>query len=289
MCNETAGVEKFIDTARNEIEQLAVKPEEASDILAALNRLEETLHRLGAISNPEPIIQHWHFIQYGSAVLDYFDERTTPDGLSVAGGRWVYKHVSMTEVISIIRKLERFLNELDMHYRVVIGLPDRDSQIIGSAIAQRLDIPFKEANEDILCQQHSLVVTADNRHIVNPALGEVLQNQTLFSFNLNWLSEALHTPDVVGLMTQVCALPWSGGNIQMNTETGEKKVEKPDNRPVPQIVQDLVSTEPDMDPKFPEIIDFYKKVAPHLKAAGKSGSRRLPFRTDSPVPGSYFH
>jgi hypothetical protein len=123
---------------------------------------------------------------------------------------------------------------------------------------------------------------------VHPELGEVLENQTLFSLNLHWLSDAYCTPDVVGLMTQTYVMPWAGGHMRVDPDTQEMITTEPDGRPVPEIVQELVSTEAATDPGFAEIMDFYKKVKTYLKGANKGGRRRLPFRTDSPIPGAHF-
>lgn len=288
LCNETEGVEDYIKSARRDIQQSTLDTEVTENCMTALDKLDEVLQRLVMISKPKPIIQHWHFIQYGSAVLDYFDDRVDPDGLSVAGGRWVATWGSMGQVISIIRKLELFLKELDQHPRVVLGLPDRDSQIISHAVAQVLGIPYEEVTENNIAQPDSLVVTADNRQIVHPELEEVLENQTLFSFNLHWLSDASCTPDVVGLMTQTYVMPWAGGHMRVDPKTQEVTTTEPDARPAPEIVQELVSTEAVEDPRFAEIMDFYKKVKPYLKGARNGSGRRLPFRTDSPIPGARF-
>jgi tetratricopeptide (TPR) repeat protein len=162
LCNETEGVEDYIVSARRDIPSSKLDAEVIESCMVALDKLEEVLRRLIVISKPKPIIQHWHFIQYGSAVLDYFDDRVDPNGLSVAGGRWVATWGSIGEVISIIRKLELFLKELDRHPQVVLGLPDRDSQIISHAVSQVLGIPCEEATENNIARPDSLVVAADN-------------------------------------------------------------------------------------------------------------------------------
>ncbi|MBN1486776.1 MAG: hypothetical protein JW981_03985, partial [Anaerolineae bacterium] len=288
LCNQFQDVAEFVNNGRKSVMMVNVDEETRSGVLFALNKLEEVQNRLRAFPNPEPLIQHWHFIQYGAAILDYFDNRTADEGLSVAGGRWVAFWASYANILMVLYKLRRYLEVLDRYPLHVAGLEDRDSEIIGRAAAGVLDLPFVFATREIMQEPDVLIVAFDNRQLRFTELQYVEKAQTLFALNLHWLLDAGPTPDVAGVMSQSYSPPWSGDMLRIDPETRKMTRSEPDTRPVVQIVADLLAAEPETDPRFDEIMDFYRIRAEYLKGGSKDTRIRLPFRTDSPIPGSYF-
>lgn len=285
LCGEPKGIREFVDLAKEDLPDV---PFDTARMLQAINELDESLRRLSTLGQPQAVVRDWHFIQYGAAILDYFDERITPEASSVAGGRYVYQAGSNSHIAGILWKLKRYLNELNRCPSFIFGLPDRDSEIIGRAAAEILDLPFFAAGEEDASHPYCLAVAADNRLIGFPTpLETIYDHHILFALNLNWLSSASVTPDVVGLMSQDYILPWKGGAMQID-ENGKMKMTPSDDRPAELIAQEIASAEPEQDSGFAETLDFYKSRADLLKGGENGGDRRLLFRVDSPVPGAFF-
>lgn len=288
LCNRPQGVAQFVEDMRAVVARSDLEEAARDNLTFVLDKMAEVLMRLESFPEPRPLIQDWHFIQYGAAILDYFDDRTADDGLEVAGGRWVVLWGSDGHIAMILHKLKRWLAALDRLPQRVIGLPDRDSEILARAAAHLLELPFVSAEDEAPARPHTLLVAADNRLLRDKVWMPVLEGQTLFALNQHWLHRGGVTPDVAGVMTQMLTLPWSGENVQVDPETREVTHPKPDTRPAHVIAQELADTEPHEDPRFDDILAFYRVRAGYLKGGRRGGDVRLPFLSDSPVPGSYF-
>ncbi|MFX1254759.1 MAG: type IV pilus biogenesis/stability protein PilW [Promethearchaeota archaeon] len=281
LCNQTEGVQEFIDQSRNVL--FRSSKDEAT--LTALDKLDDILDRLEAFPNPEPLVQNWHFIQYGAAILDYCDK--DDDSLSIAGGRWVSLHGTFKSIATIIWRLKRFLTEMDWFPEKVVGLRDDiDSEIIGRATAKILNLPFELTASESLAQAGILIVAANNWLLTDPSLKIVQENQTVFALNLHWLQHSGYTPDVAGLMTQFYHLPWKQDEYDPITKKALQA--SPDSRLATEIATELTKTSPEEDPHFDQIMEFYRDRADYLKVRHK-GARRVRFLRDSPVPGAYYN
>ncbi|MFX1537415.1 MAG: hypothetical protein ACFFDI_24675 [Promethearchaeota archaeon] len=277
LCNKTKGVREFIDKSRD----VASNDEET---LAVLDKLSDILDRLKAFPNPKPLVQNWHFIQYGAAILNYCDK--DDDSLSIAGGRWVSLHGSFKSITNIIWRLKRFLTEMDWFPERVVGLRDIDSEIIGRATAEILNLPFELAAGESLAKAGILIIAANNWILTDPSLEIVQENQTVFSLNLHWLQHSGYTPDVAGLMTQFYHLPWKQDEYDPKNKKAMQT--SPDSRLAKEIATELTKTSPEEDPHFDQIMEFYRARAAYLKVKHK-GARRIQFLRDSPVPGAYYN
>jgi hypothetical protein len=291
LCNrDLTEIAEFVEVERAHVARADLEAELRESLNYALDKLAQALARLQAFP-PEspPRIWDWHFIQYGGAILDYFDDREAEDALDIAGGRWVALWISPAHVAMLLHKLARLLTTLEREPQRVIALPDRDSQIIGRAAALVLDLPFALAEEggEAPAQPHTLLVAADQRQLRDKTLLPVLAGQTIFALNLHWLHHGGLTPDIAGVLTQALYLPWNGG-IRADWKTQEIVNTAPDKRPAEDIAEEVVATEPKQDARFQETLAFYRARAAYLKGGGRGGDLRLPFHCDSPVPGSYF-
>lgn len=291
LCNRPpVGITEFINDARLSIAHANLEATQRDNLAYALDKLAQALARLQAFPDPRPLVQDWHFVQYGAAILDFFDDRTAEDGLSVAGGRWVALWATSAHVAMLLHKLAHLLIALEREPQHVIALPDRNSEIIGRAAALVLDLPFALAAEEggaALAQSHSLLIAADQRELRDKALLPVLPGQTIFALNLHWLHHGGLTPDIAGLLSQALYLPWEGA-LQFDLKTRQVNHTAPDNRPAEVIAQELSATAPEQDAHFEETLAFYRARAAYLKGGRHGGDLRLPFHADSPVPGSYF-
>jgi hypothetical protein len=72
-----------------------------------VQELKETLIRYKTIPNPSTHIWDWHFIQYGGAVLDYFDARISMQSEDVTWQAGVF--------LKPIHKLKYFLQAHSIH------------------------------------------------------------------------------------------------------------------------------------------------------------------------------
>lgn len=278
LANRPDVVRRFLDEARPNL----AAPDADPAILGAVNELAECLARLETLSDPPPLVQHWHYVQYGAAILDLFEE---PE---VAGGRYVALWGSDQAVATSLAKLRTLLETLGRPPEQVLALPDRDSEILGRAAARLYDLPFEIGAEPSFARPGALVVAADNRLLADhPALREVQAGQTVFALNLHWLARAPITPDVAGLLTQRYSYPW-GERYQVDPASRQVVPIPPDGRPPEAIAAQLAATPPAEDAGFAERLLFYRQHAAHLKGGEQGGERRLTFRKDSPVAGSYF-
>ncbi|MGB8190583.1 MAG: hypothetical protein WCF67_01630, partial [Chitinophagaceae bacterium] len=80
--SETEQAQEYIDGLERSIDAHS-NPEEVEVPRIKVDELKEMLRRHKTISDPKMHIRDWQFIQYGSVVLDYFDN----EEMYVAGGR----------------------------------------------------------------------------------------------------------------------------------------------------------------------------------------------------------
>jgi hypothetical protein len=275
------GLNQLIQTLNDQPvqEQIEIPRQKVNEVL-------EILERFNTIGKPNHDIQDWHFIQYGGTILDYFDE--TDD--FVAGGRYVASWGSNESIKDIIFKLEVHLKNCGVSFDKVYALTDRDSQIIGSAIALHFGktcTPYVATIDT----SNSLIVganTSDFNDYVE--LGEIGNNQLTFALNHNWLDPASINPDIIGCMNQTYYFPWHGGGIRIvDMETHKTERTEPDHREPSLIANDINKLSKSQEYND-ERLQFYVKYADFLKGTGsKSNKQRFNFMIESPVPGSYFN
>lgn len=299
LCNSDLDeIADFVADGRNALAESNLSEEDLQGPAAALDKMERCLERLlllGEDLQPQ-LVRDWHFIQYGAALLDFFDDRTDENGLQVAGGRYVALWGSLPSIAGILHKLVRFLEALDRKPERLLYLPERDSEIIGIALGTLLNLPPEEADETNIVGPDRLIVAADNRLLDDwRPLYLSFPNQTVFALNVHWTEDGSVTPDAGGLMTQTYYFPWRGEGITIDPETRETIPTPPDTRPSFEIAAELAATEGELDMGFDaEHLPFYVHLRDHLAGAPSitppSGERaRLRFNSDSPVPGAYFY
>lgn len=287
LCGIDDGAEQFIrESRRSYLAQAAT--DEIKGALYALDKLDELRLRLAHLKNPQSLIRDWHYLQYGSAILDYFDDQDGQEGLKIAGGRWVYVGLSYLQMSITLNKARLYLQELGKMPKHVLALADRDSQIIARAFANLFSLPLSIVEPANAAREESLLVAANNWNLASCPLEKVLKGQTVFAFNHNWLAHGPQTPDLLGIMSQYCSFPWSAERIVIDPETKESKRAEEDLRPVEDIALEFSSERDVLSPEFAALLDFYKGQSDYLKGGRLGGSKRWRFITDSPVPGSYF-
>lgn len=250
-----------------------------------VNEVVESLSRLNVIGNPNHDIQDWHFIQYGGAILDYFDE--TDD--FVAGGRYVALWGSNESIRGIIQKLITHLNNLNVVIETVHALPDRNSQIVGQTVAQILGVRCEQYSPEVAPEKSIVVGASTSDFDGYQELATITNGQVTFALNHSWLASASITPDILGFMAQTYLFPWEGGAIRIvDSETNETERTEPDNRDT-EIIAKEIAEFPISENQNNDRLKFYVNHIDHLKGTGaKSTGNRYNFMIESPVPGSFF-
>jgi len=290
LSNKPEGIEEFISHTRMQFfrDNSHISNKNTAAIYAAISKLEECLLRYKTVENPEYIIRIWHYIQYGAAILDYFDNSIAENALQVAGGRYVAKFGSNSEVKSIICKLKEYLIKLERYPEAIYILPGRNSEILGKAISKIFDLNCKQYNRNEPVQNGLIVAGNASEFNGYPELVNITGNTVTFALNHNWLANSLITPDVCGFMTQMYIFPWEGGSLKINPETNQIDKSEPDLRPAEEIAESIAKEEVEINPDFKDILEFYYERKDFLKGGLKDSFKRLHYNTDSPVKGAYF-
>ncbi|NBW36424.1 MAG: tetratricopeptide repeat protein [Cytophagia bacterium] len=252
-----------------------------------VNELQETLQRFNTISEIQTHIRDWQFIQYGGAVLDYFEDGEHGD--YVAGGRYVASWGSNESIKTITNKLKQFADKLSISFQGVVSLSDRDSEIIGRLLAKEFGVSFN-FYEPTNSNQDCLVVSSDSSHFIeHQELNKIQNGQVVFSVNHNWLDSSIVSPDIIGFMTQTYSFPWAGGGLRV-IDMESRKIERipQDNRSAEEIATDIFNIKQQQE-DINKHLEFYAQRKSYLKGIGKlTNNNRYNFMVESPVPGSYF-
>jgi hypothetical protein len=322
LCGETGGVRRFVEQERprlaGQLQSIPEGPErqEAQELLDDLEQLGESLRRLETVGEPGHSLARWHYVQYGAALLHTTEVTVAAvagsEGPQSAGGRYVGVVLSNEDVERIAARLARLLTAIGRVPDVVVALPDRDSVRAAEVVARALGvaceaIPDRLGNlssaqqreaiareRELLERQRCLFVAGDNRTLdAYPQLRRVEREQLVFAFNHHWLAAAALTPDVGGLMSQICRFPW-----QQPPKEPEPAAPEPGRRrgpadPQPRLAENVgppmeAAEVPAAPAAFDEALGFYKQHAGMLKGAPDAGPMRWRFRRDSPVVGDYF-
>ena len=284
MAEQTEGLEANLQ----ELEQMLVQHPNKEEVIFPYQKLAEVremLLRFQHIGKPEKNIQDWHFIQYGAMLLDFFEE---PEQY-VAGGRYVALWGSHETIKVIAERLKHYLDKLNIQFEKVYYLPDRNSEIIGRAIA--LEFGLESSVYEQETSEQVLFVSANSTDFdpYYDQLCKIKNGQVVFALNHSWLTASRICPDISGLMSQAYFFPWDGGGIRIvDAEKGLSERTEPDHRPAEEIAQSIfeeeVKVEIDQDS-----LNFYLQHQQYLKAGGsKVNDDRFNFMIESPIHGSYF-
>ena len=280
---QTEGVAEGLEQLQIAVSQ-APEGVDTSIPMQKLEEVKEMLARYESIGSPDKTIQHWQFIQYGNIILDYFEDSDD----YVAGGRYVAAWGSNQSIKGILYKFKEYSKTLNLKFDRLCYLPEPHSEIVGRALALELAIEVEEyeagQNHD-----HSLVVAANSFDFDEyNELSTVSPGQVLFALNHGWMEACSISPDISGLMSQTYSLPWAGGGLRFDPETGTAEQTEADERAPQEIANDIYNEELSENTNLDKL-EFYVQRRELLKGIGeKAGNQRHNFMTESPVPGSYF-
>jgi len=284
LAGRTAGMEQ------NLMDLLAVLDSQKNQLETAFPRqkvleVSEMLKRYEQVGSAENHIRDWQFIQYGSLILDFFDDSDE----YVAGGRYVALWGNNESFKSLLFKLKRYIDLLEIKVDTIAYLNNRDSKIVALAIGLELglEVNLYDSNQTNL---NTLIVGGNATDFdLYKELIAVENGQVLFALNHNWLQSSMICPDIIGFMSQAYIFPWEGGGLKItDIEKGLTEETKPDNRAEEIIADDIFKQEADRTIESKHL-EFYKSNKAYLKGIGLNATKiRENFMIESPLAGSYF-
>lgn len=141
-------------------------------------------------------------------------------------------------------------------------------------------MPFRSAGDQHTDLEHSLIVAAQAGDLAGLALDEVGEAQTVFALDANWLAVGHVVPDVCGVLSLGCTLPWHVETAMAHSAPQPAALRVPSEM---EVVQRLLKAEGDTNASAFAALPFYADRAADL-SGHRAGSRRERFRRDSPVP-----
>jgi hypothetical protein len=274
LCGEIDGVLSFIEAQRADLGRFRL--DHATQIFREtwIHYLEDCLARRVTIETPRDEIRTWHFIQYGSTVLD-----CCPD-LAAAGGRFTATWRSYRQVTALLKVLLDLLIRVDRRPLTVAAAPGRDSAILGRVVAELLEVPFRTASATDTHLARALIVAAHGRDLDGLPLWIIGEAQTVFAFDFNWLTPGPVVPDVSGMLSLSCTLPWHAETAIAQSSPPPGPLRMPGEA---EVVRRLLAAEGDTHASALDALPFYAERAGDMKGR-RAGFRREQFRRDSPVP-----
>ena len=228
---------------------------------AALALLQARLGRLegaGPVATDAALDQESRelFVRYGTAVL------SVPCAHDNAANS-AHGELSYAQLRSMVEALCDWLHLLKLVPRQVCCLADFDAQIVGGAIAHRLQIQSAIADGGAFTRSKSLIVSADSRALIAPPLRTIFPSQVLYAFNLHRETGNI-APDVTSRVCAQLQLPWQNERLSARKISGiiERISQAP---PSPS----SAST----DENWPTRLEFYRAQRALLSAGNSSFTR----------------
>ncbi len=197
-----------LDGARAALDRLA------DDTPAELReRLELGVARADAFGIPAgDDLVGWHFVQYGGALL----ATSSAPGM---GGRFGALAETRDDVADRLSGLITLLERSERPVRAVIAATDRDSEILGRAVAEHVDVPFARFVPHAEVHDGTLICAANADALAPiPYLRVRAPELTVYAHTVTWTRSAVFVPDVAGLMSAATYPPWRRA-MRGDTET----------------------------------------------------------------------
>ena len=274
LCGEIESVLRFVEGARAALRDSALDRETWSFREGWLHYLEHCVARRVTLGEPSDILRAWHFVQYGSVILDCCED------LEPGGGRFTATWKSYGEVTAILKALFDLLIRTGRRPLVVVAAPGRDSAILGRAAAQFLDVPFHSSVDGHTDRAGALIVAAHASDLDALPVSDGRDGETVFAMEVSWLAVGHVVPDVCGMLSLSCTLPWHVETALAHHAAGSRPSGLPSEE---EVVQRLLAAEGQATVSAGAALPFYAERAADM-TGGRAGRRRERFRRDSPVP-----
>ncbi|MGH3392624.1 MAG: hypothetical protein ACRDOO_27465, partial [Actinomadura sp.] len=257
---------------------------------AAHERLVRTLRRAAKARSHATLdnadLRGWHYVLTGG-VLGMLSPHGFDQGMT---GRYAFQQDDYGLCRYGVERLRLVLDAADRRPTAVGHLPDRSSTILGTAAAQLLDLPLRPyvpGTPDTLVVVYDLAeAEAEAGRDVLAGLSARHPGEILYEHATCWTDPPPVTADVSTLLRQFGGPPWG---TRLVGDTPERV--PPDDRPVAEIVTDLVAAEPAVDEgdgKTPPDTDQALAAFVAGVASTWLDGPRAPMRSPGPVPSSRF-
>lgn len=274
--NDQVHLEQYISQLEQAID-MGSKDEQHKIPIQKVRELRESFNRLQSIEAPENIIRDWHYIQYGSVILDFFFDKDQ----YVAGGRHVASWGNPQAMCSILKRAQNILAKKEIH-KIIYG-NTRDSKILGLSLAKIMNLPAENYNAQTAYANCVLFCSESDAFNEFNNVEQISNNNVTFAYNHYWLKPNFICPDIIGLMSQSYTFPWNGGGIKLNDDGTPGRTEA-DNREELSIAEEISTVE---ITEIVEVDPFYFSHYDSLQMNQTEG-HRYNFMVESPIPGSYF-
>ncbi len=273
LCGEVDSVLRFVEDTRIDLQCVPVDSATRTRRETWTQYMEDCLARRSTIEEPSGDLRAWHFIQYGAAIMT-----ESPD-LSTAGGRFTATWKSYREVTAILKALYDLLIRTNRRPALVLAAPGRDSSILARVASALLDVPFHEATDAPMDRDGALIVASRGSDLAGLPVEVTLRGQTVFALDFDWLAPGLVVPDICGMLSLSCTLPWhSETRMAMSAVLpGARHVAAE-----AEVVRRLLDAEGDTSASAVHALPFYAERVWDLKGC-RPAVRRERFRRDSPV------
>ena len=267
LCDRTDGLQSWVDEMRIALSGGQSEVADIAEARAALENLSARLKRLQSVETaleaPIEAAVIAHFVSYGAAIVGALKWGAAADTGSAP--------VRYGEVRGVLEQFKSLISVLELSPSVVLGLADRDSQIIARALALRLKLRYDSAGHDALSQSEAIIVAADSRSLNAPVLTRIFPEQILFAFNLHPQGAGL-APDVAGLSRLDLVFPWhlEAAETAEADDDGETPL-----REASSVAAQIAATRAVSDASWPARLEFYR-ARNALLAAGNPRFSRLP-------------
>jgi len=273
----------------------------AGEHLEMAKRIEGMLGRADAVHDVTSLdtrdLRGWHFVLNG-AILLHISPIGFDEGMF---GRYAFTQDSEDRCLEGIRRLSVALETMDLHPARVFIVAERESSILGHAMAQALKLPavawHHDGDGEGAPADPGLIVAYDLSNLEGPTLASLSTHrpgQILFAHATCWTDDPPFAADLTTYLHQTNVSPW-GKRMRLDPETGSVKHEEPRDEPVEALARAIVSARLEDEALPPEDVDALRRLARAASlvredgpgAARSAGPRRRQW-AGSPVKSSSF-
>ena len=227
-------------------ETLAAVTSGDENLEAAVASVRGMLIRAQALAGASPLdhedLDGWHAVINGGVLL-----HESGEGFHEAmRGRYAYvgDHYSLLHA-----GLESALVVLDaagIAVPRIIAAPDRSSQVLAWAAAQRTGAPLEQLAA--AADKPGLIIVYDLDQVGDAQALETMQvhrpGQVLWAHASSWTNPFPYTPDLTTFLYQHCTSPWDGGGLRVDPETQQVVHAEADESPVDVLGARILDAEP---------------------------------------------
>jgi len=264
-------------------------------------RIEGMLARADAVRGVSSLdtrdLRGWHFVLNG-AILLHISPFGFDEGMH---GRYAYTQDSAELCLEGIRRLSVALEAMDLHPPRVFVVTERESSILGRAMAKVLKLPtaawHHDADGNGAPEEAGLIVVYDLSTLQRPTLVSLSNHrpgQILFAHASCWTEDPPFAADLTTYLYQTNVSPW-GKRMRVAAQTKSVTYDEPRNEPAEELASEIVSARLQGDALQPDDLDALRRLghsASLLREEGpgatQAGGIRRTQWAGSPVKSSYF-